>query len=784
MTRMIRPDSGMLRKPLIAAAVAAALIGAQASAHEGRDGPQGHDHDQPARPTVVEGVVAGSLFTPPTATAVGSSAASVYAGAKVCFDLNRNGACDRDEPSAVTGHNGKFELTSRKATGPLIAEIPTGATNGGKPVTQRLVLRAPRELLEDDSPGRSPVSVNVAITPLSTEVARSMEADHLSYFEARDNIAERLGVASDDLLSDPAKVRDASDRSAILQESTILTGRFELATRALDRGDYHSLAQAEQASMNIEGIPRYDHIFIVMLENKATSSILDSPYAPHINALLKANNQFTNYFATGNPSEPNYTALGGADDFGITDDDQWNCFATGANAPQDLPLPTNDQPGLASSPFSGLTTAQQVSSSCGSSNVNHNIVDRPNLFVAMENAGLSWRTYNESTNPGQDFRTDSVADAAVVASDHVYAPGTLNGNTTPVGSATLNLPLPAGLYKTKHNPAMAFQNARSQADFKANNRTMGGGQWDAVYKQASAYAIPAHFNVDQFGTDLYNGDIGALNYVIPDQCDDMHSITVKGTDSSTGASLAASDCSGVANGNDPPPDDQKNNIITRGDNYVQYLVNKIEASPTWKNRNEREAIVLMFDEGSATDGVTNSCCGWNPGNSNVAKPLLESSDGSFSVDNSVVNYTHGNRGHGNSIFVVITNQPHAPKRIKDSDAYSHFSFVRTLQDMFGLSDPKVDGSYMNRSKYTESFIAANIANLPEYAGSADTHFDSVRPMNHQYVIPAGYTERQSTDSSIIQPGTQPAGSPPGNPAGTVAPQVGPDANQINVWALK
>ena len=88
---------------------------------------------------------------------------------------------------------------------------------------------------------------------------------------------------------------------------------------------------------------------------------------------------------------------------------------------------------------------------------------------------------------------------------------------------------------------------------------------------------------------------------------------------------------------------------------------------------------------------------------------------------------------------MLNNQPSAPKGIKDTDAYSHFSFVRTLQDMFLLSDPTKDGSYMNRSKYTEKFIAQNILNLPEFAGSADTHFDSVRPMNHAFVIPAGYT---------------------------------------------
>jgi hypothetical protein len=372
---------------------------------------------------------------------------------------------------------------------------------------------------------------------------------------------------------------------------------------------------------------------------------------------------------------------------------------------------------------------------------------------------MSWRTYSESMNPGQDFRTDSVSDAAVQAHDDIYPPGTLNGNTTPVGNAALILPMPAGLYKTKHHPGMAYQNVRSAPEFRSSNRTLGGGQWDAALANSSAYAIPAGYNVDQFGSDLQSGDVGNINCLMPDQCDDMHGISVTG--SLNGVSTTASDCSSVANN---VPVATGGAIIARGDNYVDYLVKKIEASPLWTNGSKRVAIVLMFDEGNARSGF-NSCCGWNPGNSTVAKPLVQNPDGTFSVDTSVVNYTSGNRGHGQSIFGVLTNQPGAPKGVVDSDVYSHFSFVRTLQDMFQLADPGVAGSYMNRSKYTEQFVAANILNLPEYASSADTHFDSVRPMNHSFVIPAGYVQKQSADR-------------------TTSAQVGPDANQVNVWSLK
>src|SRR5262249_33923124 len=121
-------------------------------------------------------------------------------------------------------------------------------------------------------------------------------------------------------------------------------------------------------------------------------------------------------------------------------------------------------------------------------------------------------------------------------------------------------------------------------------------------------------------------------------------------------------------------------------------------------------------------------------------------------------------GHGTSIFCVLTNQPQAPRHVVDSDAYSHISFVRTIQDMFGLADPGDDWSYMNRSKYSETFIARNLAHLPEYAESAAPHFDAVRAMNNAFRPPADYLQK--------------SGSLP-----STGPQRGPDASQLNPWAL-
>jgi len=466
-------------------------------------------------------------------------------------------------------------------------------------------------------------------------------------------------------------------------------------------------------------------VFIIMLENKATSSIKNSSFAPAINAYLNEGNQFTSYYATGNPSEPNRLAVSAADDFGVTDDSAFNCFPAGtdaANQVEDLPLSAGTGP-------------------C-TNGTNHNHKNKPNLFTALSAGGMKWRVYSESQNPGADWRRDGKADNTIVAPDRLYTAADPVGA---IGTPGLQVRLAGGLYAAKHNGSVFFQNVRSAPDFLANNRTLGGGQWD----DALAAAAPAGWVADQFSADLQSGDVGQLNILEPDQCDDMHGVTLVGTLPPSTTTKAASDCAG-------------NPLIYRGDRYTDYLVKKIKASPLWTNPHKRVAIVMMFDEGTATSGF-NSCCGWNTSGTPLALgPLVQNADGSVSVE-SIANYKNGNKGHGTSIHGVLTNQAGAPKGVQDSDAYSHISFVRTLQDMFQLADPGNPWSYMNRSKYTEAFIAANILNLPEYAGSADTHFDAVRPMNHGYVIPAGYVQKN------------------GYPT---IKQVGPDADQRNGWAVK
>jgi hypothetical protein len=641
--------------------------------------------------------------------------------------------CDSGEPTATSDAEGGFVLNA-PVNSAIVAEIPAASSSSAVPGGDRLVFRAAAEAATGGA---------IVVSPLSTEVVRMMEADGIAYEAARQQLADRLSLSTSDVSADPNAVPAGAARTAWLTESAILSRRFALAARMVDRRDVSpaqlarnaratgpviTMREAQQAAMNLEGIPRYDHIFIVVLENKPTERIKNSRYAPKINEYLTSGNEFTSYYATGNPSLPNRLALSSADDFGVTDDNPWNCVPEGDTV--DLP----DDPLPAGAPCVNPT--------------NHNLKHRANLFTAMTQAGLTWRMYSESMTPGGDWRLNSPANDAITAPDHVYPADSPVGA---IGDRDLWLTLPASLYATKHNGTTMFQEVRSSPEFLKNNRTMGGGQWDDALKKSGL--APAGWDFDQLGTDLRTGDIGHLNFLEPDQCDDMHGIKVSGTAAGTTMEGLASDCAGEPG-------------IYRGDRYVEALVTKIQTSPVWTNQARRVAIVLMFDEASAVTGF-NSCCGWNPS----AGPLVagrslgvlsKAADGTISVETTIANYSSGNRGHGASVFGVLTNQPKAPKGVVDSDAYSHASLVRTLQDMFQLADPGDDWSYMNRSKYTERFIAAHLALLPEYANSADPHFDAVRPMNHAYVIPKGYVQKNGFPTA----------------------QIGPDRDQRNPWALK
>lgn len=74
-----------------------------------------------------------------------------------------------------------------------------------------------------------------------------------------------------------------------------------------------------------EELPRYDHILVIVAENKNFEHIIGSENAPRLNKLAKEYGLATNFYGEVHPSEGNYIAMLGGDTFGIHDDDPWSC---------------------------------------------------------------------------------------------------------------------------------------------------------------------------------------------------------------------------------------------------------------------------------------------------------------------------------------------------------------------------------------------------------------------------------------------------------------------------
>jgi len=68
-------------------------------------------------------------------------------------------------------------------------------------------------------------------------------------------------------------------------------------------------------------IPQYDHVIIVMEENHGYHQVIGTASAPYINQLAKNGVLFTNSYAIGHPSQPNYLALFSGSTQGTTGDE-------------------------------------------------------------------------------------------------------------------------------------------------------------------------------------------------------------------------------------------------------------------------------------------------------------------------------------------------------------------------------------------------------------------------------------------------------------------------------
>ncbi len=75
-------------------------------------------------------------------------------------------------------------------------------------------------------------------------------------------------------------------------------------------------AQASQAAT----LKKYQHVFVIMMENTSYASLIGNPNAPWINSAATTFGLATSYFGVAHPSQPNYIAATSGSTNGVIDD--------------------------------------------------------------------------------------------------------------------------------------------------------------------------------------------------------------------------------------------------------------------------------------------------------------------------------------------------------------------------------------------------------------------------------------------------------------------------------
>ena len=93
--------------------------------------------------------------------------------------------------------------------------------------------------------------------------------------------------------------------------------------------------QTHVAAPAPKGIPNFDHIVLIMLENQDYVTATNSTQMPQLTALEQKYVLLTNYYAVTHPSLPNYIALMSGSTQGITSDCD-NCFVNQPNLTDEI----------------------------------------------------------------------------------------------------------------------------------------------------------------------------------------------------------------------------------------------------------------------------------------------------------------------------------------------------------------------------------------------------------------------------------------------------------------
>lgn len=334
------------------------------------------------------------------------------------------------------------------------------------------------------------------------------------------------------------------------------------------------IAGAAAAQTKPTGIPKLDHVFVIVMENHGYDQIYKNRNAPFITSYASKMNLATNYFGVAHPSLTNYLEIVGGSNFGVLSDNypDWHNTSCKTNLKTGIPATDNPVTGLIC-PIHGtgkdaatvrVDTTNETQGKPGLNNIDgHRSIpanqDTDGLTIAdqLVRHGLTWKAYEESLPHAGADRVDY--------SDGVYTDTTDFTTIKP----TLNPPLTqadvVALYAVKHNPFAYFKAVQ-----------------DGTNPMLSLTRSVDFDGAGGLYADLGSGDVPSYSFIAPNQCNDQH-----------GRGNAGAFCN-----YDPKSDGKKGSLnpalIYRGDITVKKIVGAIHNSPVWKSG--QNAIVLVWDE--------------------------------------------------------------------------------------------------------------------------------------------------------------------------------------------
>ena len=492
---------------------------------------------EPNTPVIVHGVVAGSSFTPPAGSTPSSTVPSTYEHAEVCADNNNNAVCDRGEANTLTDSTGAFELPAR---GAIIAEIGTDSLNAGHGVTGRLVLRASADQIvaaaaqgnnphtdngrpgNPSSPNGPTLKSNIAITPLSTEVVRMMASHNQSFQVARLKLAERLGVLTTEVLADPNAIVNDAAQSAVLTESVILTNRFALAAKMVDRLD------VSPAALKANPLAKSPAITMPEAFEAAMNLEADSALRPHLHHHAREQGDVVDQGLAVRPEDQRVLERGNAVHQLLRDRQseraeprrRWRRRRLRHHRRQRLELRAGRR---------HRGSARKTPLPAGQGAVHQR--DEPQH---EEHAPISSRAMTAGGHDVADLQRVDESGPGLAAEqrggrdDHRARPrlsGRQPGRRDRQRRASC-CRCPASLYATKHNDERRFPGRAQRAGVRQQQPHDG--------RRPVGRRAPGRLRRPPAGTSISSapisasGDVGNLNFLEPDQCDDMHGMTRAG----------------------------------------------------------------------------------------------------------------------------------------------------------------------------------------------------------------------------------------------------------------